>query len=843
MQENNLFLRGKMQETQVLKVSSLTDHSIRTAFVFLRIPYIFLGLMVVNSISFGQQLLLRGVLLDTVFAGSDSIVAQILENGKTYTVHYGVPFEIGLPPDKTWNLCIRDRTTEQCYTIEQKTAADSIVIDTLQNDNRLSVFTSYTTTISKTPDTATASNSLISQDSVVQQSATQPEIELLTRLRPVIIQVRKRPKRSLGQSTVSSRAIARQPGLAEADVIKAIQALPGVVASSDFSSKIYVRGGGADQNLFLFDNGVVYSPVHFFGLFSTFLVDGIDKVDFYKGGFTPEFGNRLSSVVDITSRKGGRENNDSLTLKGSAQISTFATTVSAEASRGLFRINMSGRSTYIKEVLAGLKAAGVTDLDLDYRFFDLQGNLALDFTPHTFLLSCYTGHDQLLLTPLATDWGNLVIPLNHRWEISDELLYRSTISYSRFEQEFGLENIQSFSNRIESVAFKPVLEYSGFTDQKVRTGIEAQYFRTLFGNKSDFTNLDITEKTNFSLVSLFAEDKLTAGKFDAMPGVRINYITSLHKFSFEPRLSLSYTPEEDARIDLHAGYYKQYINSVIFGDFESVNEFYYPAKKEVTQEVPPSSSVLFSAGYSREKLFGQYEFTGELYYKTLDDLIVFDPASKPDSIVSNPEAGLGDLFIKGEGYSLGAEVSFRKSDGAITGGISYAFGYSVQKEMERVFRAKWEIPHSIKFDGSVNWRDPNGTALWKSKRFFLRSSLQFKFASGLPRTAITGYLPIHLLDQGEGVLTGGPIPSLDGNIATPLGGRNNSRYPPYSRFDIKIVDWGRPDVWDFSWTILNIFNRENVFIYTYDNSVNPPKQNSINQFPLFPVLLAYKRYF
>ena len=71
----------------------------------------------------------------------------------------------------------------------------------------------------------------------------------VTELKKVVVQLRRRPKRKPGESVVSAKSIKRMPGLAEADVIKSVQALPGVVASSDFSSKIYVRGGAADQNI------------------------------------------------------------------------------------------------------------------------------------------------------------------------------------------------------------------------------------------------------------------------------------------------------------------------------------------------------------------------------------------------------------------------------------------------------------------------------------------------------------------------------------------------------------------------------------------------------------------
>jgi outer membrane cobalamin receptor len=156
------------------------------------------------------------------------------------------------------------------------------------------------------PETATATAP--SADSSAGEAETaQFKSEEAVQLKKVLVRAQRAPKRSLGKSTVSAKLIKRMPGLAEADVIRSIQGLPGVVASSDFSTKIYVRGGGSDQNLILLDKAVVYSPVHFFGLFSTFLVEAIDEVNFYKGGFPPEYGNRLSSVLDIGSREGGKD--------------------------------------------------------------------------------------------------------------------------------------------------------------------------------------------------------------------------------------------------------------------------------------------------------------------------------------------------------------------------------------------------------------------------------------------------------------------------------------------------------------------------------------------------------
>jgi len=151
---------------------------------------------------------------------------------------------------------------------------------------------------------AGSDNTLIPEDSaLVGDDSAGFAPEGVVELEAKRVKGRRYPGDLGGKSTLSARQIKRMPNLAEADIIRSVQALPGVVASSDFSTKIYVRGGASDQNLVLFDNAVVYSPVHFFGLFSTFLVEGVDEVQFYKGGFPAEYGNRLSSVLDIKSRQ------------------------------------------------------------------------------------------------------------------------------------------------------------------------------------------------------------------------------------------------------------------------------------------------------------------------------------------------------------------------------------------------------------------------------------------------------------------------------------------------------------------------------------------------------------
>ena len=80
-----------------------------------------------------------------------------------------------------------------------------------------------------------------------------------------------------GIVNLSPRQIKGFPALAEPDIFRAIQALPGVLTSSEFSTGLIIRGGNTDQNLILLDGITVYNPSHLGGVFSNFIVPKFSK--------------------------------------------------------------------------------------------------------------------------------------------------------------------------------------------------------------------------------------------------------------------------------------------------------------------------------------------------------------------------------------------------------------------------------------------------------------------------------------------------------------------------------------------------------------------------------------
>jgi hypothetical protein len=759
-----------------------------------------------------------GLLTDPDFANKDSLLVEVVETGKFASVNFNEQFKLELPQDTLWHICVYSKEQEKCHELKYlgNDSAFSAEISGAENivwfDDGSSGIENGEWRIENSADMAA--------DSIPDVAG---QVEQVTELRKVVVQLRKKPKRKLGESVVSAKNIKRMPGLAEADVMRSIQALPGVVASSDFSTKIYVRGGASDQNLFLLDNGVVYSPTHFFGLFSTFLVEPVEDVKFYKSGFPAEYGNRLSSVAAISSRQGGNDTLEEWFSKNSIKISTFAAQAHTEGHKGDARWVLAGRTTYIKQILDALQAAGATDFTVDYKFTDIQGVVDYKINEDLDLrLSLYTGADVLNFSPIFVEWGNIVVPLNLKWRIDDKWTLNSNIAYSKFYQDFSIEDVLRMLNGVVTYASRQSLAYTGIDKHTVAFGYDLEKHDVAFEQRIEFSGQGFEDSPETYHHVLYAQDTYRPSEpWEIRYGLRLNYHSLSEHFGAEPRFALSWEFAENQKLEFYAGYYLQYLNSLMFSDGEALNEFYYPARKTaINGTVKPSSSILTAIGYSRSNILDMFNFNTEVYYKTLDNLTVYDESDVPDDVES-----LGDLVVRGEGYSFGYELSLQKPDGFISGSINFNQGLSVFKDgPNRPYFPNWHQPFALKSDLSFNWFE---------ERYFLRTSFQLKWASGMPYTPYLGYLASYEVDN--------EFPGYE--VMTPQGNRNSVMQTPYFRLDAKLIDWGKKDKWNFGFTILNLTDHQNLFYTFYRTRENPPTEEKIYQFPFFPLLLNWEYYF
>ncbi len=161
-----------------------------------------------------------------------------------------------------------------------------------------------------------------------------------------------------------------------ADVFRSIQSLPGISVNNEFSAKFNVRGGNYDENLVLVNGTQVYEPFHIkeadnvsVGIFNMELMK---KVNLITGGFSAQYGDRLSSVLNIEYREGNKEQ-----FAGSATLSL--TNFSAVVEGPLFSggsFVLGARKSYTEYILSLVEVDPVT-----ISFYDVQGVATFALTP------------------------------------------------------------------------------------------------------------------------------------------------------------------------------------------------------------------------------------------------------------------------------------------------------------------------------------------------------------------------------------------------------------------------------------------------------------------------------
>ena len=816
-----------------------------------------------------KGIVFNGVVLDSSFAADEKLNVEILESGEALQTTVGTPFSVVLPEDTLWNVCVTNSDTagaekEKCYELKyigaerqfsqalgeafvDDASMDSVAPAGLQNDGSNAVSHDSASVIAqdghpgaqrRDPEPS-ASDSFDStkEDVNVDALLAAGDNSRVTELKKVVVLLRRRPKRKPGESVVSAKSIKRMPGLAEADVIKSIQALPGVVASSDFSSKIYVRGGAADQNLFLFDNAVVYSPVHFFGLFSTFLVEGIDDVQFYKSGFPAQYGNRLSSVLKMDGRAGGQDTVDEWFSKSSIKISTFAAQVHTEGHQGPVRWIYAGRTTYIGYVLDFCNYIGLLDLSLDYEFTDLQGTMMYDFSKDTrFKFSYYIGKDRLSFDPLYMDWGNIAIPFGIYHRFNGDWDYNATLAFSEFYQTMKIGELMSIEMYLYTFAGKQWLNYRGIRNHMLTLGYELEYDYERYQEAMASISIADIQKP-FHHVAYVQDAWKLAPDYLLQYGLRFNYQTAAEHFGVEPRASLTVNLDDSKTLEFYGGYYLQYLNSIVYTDQETLNEFYYPATTTTKgTHIDPASSWLFAAEYSQRGILDDYDATVGVYYKTQNNLNTFVMQLDSNEETTSSDFVMADYFGTADGYSLGYELSLRKDKGWWFGGINWSQSISVMRTNDgtKPYYPSWHQPYALKMDMGINWSGgEDALRKHKKKGRYFRSSVIMKYSAGMPISEYKGYYMSQELGHQQ----------YSDEVVVLPGSRNAGRQSDYFRIDVKAIDVGREDSWNFSWTIINLTNHENMFYTFYDTSKNPPEKTEITQFPFLPIMLSFEMYF
>ncbi|MEP7265947.1 MAG: TonB-dependent receptor, partial [Bacteroidota bacterium] len=179
---------------------------------------------------------------------------------------------------------------------------------------------------------------------------------------------------------VTPREIKMLPSVGgEPDLAQYMQVLPGVVFSGDQGGQLYIRGGTPVMNKVLLDGMVIYNPFHSIGLFSVFDSDIIRNADVYTGGFSAEYGGRISSVMDITTRDGNKKR-----IAGKVSSNPFTSKLLVEGplqkqkteGGGGSSFIFTAKNSYLDQTSPKLYSY-IDDKGLPYSFLDIYGKISM----------------------------------------------------------------------------------------------------------------------------------------------------------------------------------------------------------------------------------------------------------------------------------------------------------------------------------------------------------------------------------------------------------------------------------------------------------------------------------
>jgi outer membrane cobalamin receptor len=626
----------------------------------------------------------------------------------------------------------------------------------------------------------------------------------------------------LSEFRFSGKALSRLPGFGgNLDVIRAMQAVPGIQTFGDGSALYYVRGGNSDQNLLLIDDVPVYNPSHLFGFFSAFSPDAINSVQVYKGDFPAKYGRRLSSVIDIRAKEGNMKR-----FGFSGNIGPYASSITLEGpvvkEKASFFI--SGRIS----TLNWLNSLSTFDRSFDFSFFDINAKLNYRLNDNNrFFLTFYTGRDVFSrylsaeVNSLGIGWNNLAGTLRWTHIFTSLLFSNTTLNYSRYDYTLNLPQEQNgdWKSGISNLTVKHDISWYLNPQNTIRTGAEVTWHRSNPGNVtlddgSDSPDApEVAQYRSLECVLYAANEQRIIGRWMLRYGIRfplwidfgptdVYYFDANHQvidtigygageayyavFSPEPRLNLQYQVGKQSF--LRAGYSRtaQFLRQLTnaTGPFTSLEVW-----ASCGPNVEPLTADQLAAGFFTELFRTGLTFSCEGYYKWFHDNQDYRDHA---NLLFNPLIE-GELRF-GKAWSYGVEVMLKKATGRLTGWIGYTWSRALVQTPGvndgKTYPAGYDHPNEVSIN--VAWEDGKHWAL----------SANWIYMTGGAVTTPVGFYYIN----------GSSVPLY--------GEKNNDRLPAYHRLDLSAAfTFNKPDNryrHSLAITLYNAYGRLNPFSVSFN---------------------------
>lgn len=645
--------------------------------------------------------------------------------------------------------------------------------------------------------------------------------------------------------------------MGERDILKVANLMPGVQTIGEGSAGFNVRGSSSDQNLFLINEIPVLNTGHLFGFFSAFNPDMVNGLNLYKNNFPVEYGGRLASVFDITTRKGNKKD---FGARGSVSPVTGSILIETPIIKNKSSFMFSARSTYSDWILNRLK-----DADLYKRqgsFYDLMTGIhLLGKNNSSWQLFGYYSKDKFSLSNTNSyRYENLGASVTYDKRLGNKWSMKAAAVFSNYSNyQANMEQAsKSFEHRFAVRSQELKIKFTGYPAARHKTGFGAdailhnldQGIMNPLGSQSLLFHTDLGKEQGLEY-AIHAFDEFTVtDRLTLYAGLRYSFfnylgpndirqykdnlpfetgnITDTITYGFgktikhysgpEYRVSLNYQLNPDLSVKLSYNKMRQYL--FMLSNTASVAPT--DRWKLVDPHIAPPVADQFSLGVYKNFNNSSFETSAEIYYKIGQNIIEYKDNA---DLALNPD--IETLVLQGDQKAWGVEFLIKRNSGRLTGWISYVYSRSMitvngkeswQKiNMGITYPANYDKPHALNFVGNLKL----------SRRLSISSTLVYN--TGRPITYPIGYFYVN------------GMPVINYSL------RNEFRIPDYFRTDISLIIEGNllkkkfaHGSWAFS--LYNVTGRRNaysIYFVSEDNAIKGYKL-SIYGVPIFTISYQFK---
>lgn len=645
--------------------------------------------------------------------------------------------------------------------------------------------------------------------------------------------------------------------MGERDIFKVATLMPGVQTVGEGSAGFNVRGSASDQNLFLLNDIPVLNTGHLFGFFSAFNPDMVSDFTLYKSNFPVEYGGRLASVFEISTRKGNKKQ---FGARGSISPVTASLLLETPLKKDKSSLIISSRSTYSDWILNRLDDSD--QFNRQANFYDLMAGLHFvgDQNASTQIFGYYSKDRFNLSGNNRYRYENRGAsisydrPIKGNWSIHSSGVFSNYSNYQANLNQISREFEHEF--QVSSETLKVGLTGYPHAGHKISLGTEAIFHHLNqgvlkpYGEQSLLLPIDFGKENGLEY-ALYASDEISlTDQLSFYGGLRysfFNYLGPQEIYQYRENLPL----EKENVIDTlqypggkslqhyQGPEFRAAFNYLITQDFSlkasynRMRQYLFMLSNSVSISptdrwklvdpfITPPVSDQFSLGAYKNFNNSSIETSAEVYYKTGQNSIDYK-----DGVDLTFSPDIETLVLQGDQTAWGLELFIRRNTGRINGWMSYTYSRSIiqvtgSEDWLKInrglpFPANYDKPHALNVVGNFQI----------SRRLSLSSNLVYN--SGRPITFPTGLIYVNDYQVVNYSL------------------RNEYRIPDYFRVDLSLTVEGnlvRKKLAHSSlmFTVYNLTGRRNAYsvYFTNDRGTVKGYQLSIYGQPIFTISYNFK---